>query len=121
MNINRIILLTGNNNFFGQTRKPWVSMNVEKLQGIIRDHGFEVERYSFHEIVNRTEIVKNSIIFYTFSQKENRREYIKDVIHYLGNSGNILIPSYDLLLCHENKGYQELYKKRINLTSLKSY
>ncbi|MCH7819782.1 hypothetical protein IIC38_11445 [candidate division KSB1 bacterium] len=121
MKSNTIIILTGNDNFFGQTRKPWVSMDADKMQNIFCEHGFDVEKYSFHEILNQRKRIKDSIIFYTFSQKINRRDYIKDLVHYLDDGSNILIPSYDLLLCHENKGFQELYKKRINLTSLNSY
>jgi len=117
----KIILLTGNNNFFGQTRKPWVSMDSEKLQQLIREHGLDIEKYSFQEVINQEKLFKDSIIFYAFSQKQNRREYIKDIIRYLDDGSNILIPGYDLLLCHENKGFQELYKKRIKLNSLKSY
>jgi glutathione synthase/RimK-type ligase-like ATP-grasp enzyme len=121
MKNNKIILLTGNYNFFGQTRKPWVSMDANTLQQSIREQGFDVEKYSFHEIFNQNPHIRNSIIFYTFSQKINRRDYSKDVVYYLNNGSNILIPSYDLLLCHENKGFQELLKKRINLLSLNSY
>lgn len=121
MKNNKIILLTGNNNFFGQTRKPWVSMDVDNLQYSIHVQGFDVEKYSFHEILNQDKDIRNSIIFYTFSQKINRRDYIKDVVYFLDNGSNILIPSYDLLLCHENKGFQELFKKRIKLSSLNSY
>lgn len=121
METNNLILLTGNDNFFGQTRKPWVSLNVEKLQNYIEQQGYQVTKYSFHELINRKERLKDSIIFYTFSQKNNRREYIKDLVHCLNNGSNFLIPSYDLLLCHENKGYQELYKQKINLTMLPSF
>ena len=116
----KIVILTGNKNFFGQTRKPWVSMNVDKMEKIFRDHGYEVERYSFHQIVNRQERIKDSIIFYTFSQKMNRRSYVIDLIHCLDDGSNMLIPSREMLQCHENKGYQELYKKKINFTSLKA-
>jgi len=121
MKYEKIILLTGNNNFFGQTRKPWVSMDVDKLEHSLCDQGFDVERYCFHEILNQNHGIRNSIIFYTFSQKLNRRDYIKDLVRFLDNGSNRIIPSYDLLLCHENKGFQELFKKSINLPSLTSY
>jgi len=117
----KIVILTGNKIFFGQTRKPWVSMNVAKMEKIFQEHGFKVERYSFHQIVNRQDRIKDSVIFYTFSQKMNRRSYIIDLIHYLDDGSNIFIPSSELLQCHENKGYQELYKKKINFTSLKAF
>jgi len=117
----KIYLLTGNNNFFGQTRKPWVSMNVAKIVNVIQNNDFQVEKCTFHELVNDNKSIQNGIIFYTFSQKLNRRNYIKDVVRFLDSNDNILIPSYDLLLCHENKGYQELFKKKLDLHSLKSF
>lgn len=120
MNKKTIILLTGNDNFFGQTRKPWVSMDVDKLQNAIIRHGYAVEKYWFHEIVNGKKTIKDSIVFYSFHQKLNRRDYIKDMVHFLNDGTNLLLPPIELLLCHENKGYQELYKKKIGLESLKA-
>jgi glutathione synthase/RimK-type ligase-like ATP-grasp enzyme len=38
----------------------------------------------------------------------------------LEKNDNVLIPSYELLKCHENKGYQELHKRNIGLPSLPS-
>ncbi len=32
----------------------------------------------------------------------------------LDDGSNFIIPSYEMLLCHEDKGFQELYKKKIN-------
>ena len=121
MDKRKIYILTGNKNFFGQTRKPWVSMNVDKIINVIENNDFPIEKYTFHEIVNEKKTIENGIVFYTFSQKLNSRNYIKDVVRFLDSNNNILIPCYDLLLCHENKGYQELFKKRINLDSLKSF
>ncbi|MCI0496174.1 hypothetical protein L0Z72_14300 [candidate division KSB1 bacterium] len=120
MNDKTIILLTGNDNFFGQTRKPWVSMDVERLQNAIQKQGYDVEKYWFHEIVNGKKTIKDSIVFYSFHQKLNRRDYIKDMVHFLNDGSNLLLPPVELLLCHENKGYQELYKKKIGLESLKA-
>ena len=117
----KIVILCGNKDFFGQTRKPWVSMNLEKVQDVFQQHGFRVEKTTFHEMVNREEPTKNSVIFYGFSQREHLRNYIGDLARYLDDGGNTLIPSYQLLKCHENKGYQELYKKKKGVRSLKTY
>jgi hypothetical protein len=121
VNKNRIVVLTGNNNFFGQTRKPWVSMNFKKIHNILCENGFTVEKYTFNEIAGLDDRINNSLIFYTFSQKLNRRIYINDIIRYIDNGSNFLIPSYDLLKCHENKGYQELYKKKIGLNTISAH
>ncbi|MFZ1291946.1 MAG: hypothetical protein WAR79_17750 [Melioribacteraceae bacterium] len=117
----KIIFLTGKNNFFGQTRKPWVSMKVQEIIFQLKKSGFEIENYEFQQVINKNIEIKNSIVFYAFSQNENVRNYIKDLIHYLSNFNNLIVPSYELLLCHENKGYQELLKKQLNIESLKSF
>jgi glutathione synthase/RimK-type ligase-like ATP-grasp enzyme len=115
-----LFLVTGNKGFFGQTRKPWVSMDSDRLQYLLEQQGFSVEQHCFHELVNRDHPVRNSMIFYSFSQKPNRRQYILDLVSYLASNDNVLIPSYELLKCHENKGYQELHKRSIGIPTLPS-
>jgi len=116
-----ILLLTGRNKFFGQTRKPWVSIDTDLLIEKLQEYGFTVNAMEFDDIVNSTEIISNSIVFYTFNQKIEYRNYIQDAINSLSKNSNIIIPSYELLLCHENKGYQELYKKQKGIKSLESF
>ncbi|MEE4311245.1 MAG: hypothetical protein V2J62_05195 [candidate division KSB1 bacterium] len=121
MNDKSIVILTGNRNFFGQTRKPWVSMDVDLIEAALRDHGYPVQQHTFSDVINRAIPVQDAIIFYTFSQKRNRREYLRDAIYFLNSGTNILIPSMELLHCHENKGFQELYKRQIGVHSLSAY
>lgn len=113
-----LTILTGKKNFFGQTRKPWVSIDTELLKNSIAGHGYNVRTLQFHEALNSGEQITDSAIFYTFSQKPDLRNYIFDTVHFLETRGNKLIPSSDLLRCHENKGFQELYKKERGLHSL---
>lgn len=117
MNTKNLVILTCRKNFFGQTRKPWVSLDVDKICQILQDKGFEIEKYDFHEVINNGIDLKDKTILYSFSQKDNYREYIKDIIYYLGKKNHV-VPSYDLLKCHENKGYQELYKKQLGIHGL---
>ncbi|MBN1300953.1 MAG: hypothetical protein JW995_07025 [Melioribacteraceae bacterium] len=112
----KIIILTSENKFFGQTRKPWVSIDIEKFTQKLGACGI----YSYSDIVNRNIEVENAFIVYTFSQKNNQRNYIQDTLLLLSGK-NVLLPSYDLLLCHENKGYQELFRKQHGIKSLNAY
>lgn len=116
----KLIILTHSDRFFGQTRRPWVSMDVQKIITVFKNEQFDVEAHDIHEIFNKNIQLHDSIIFYSFSQKENIRNYIKDTIYFL-SANNIVIPSLDLLYCHENKGYQELLKKRLGFDSLHAY
>ena len=112
-----LIILTARDRFFGQTRKPWTSLDVNKIAKELNNKGFGVEMYDFHEVVNEDLNLEHKIILYAFSQKENYRQYIKDIMFHLSKK-NEIIPSYDLLMCHENKGYQEIYNKETGLNSL---
>jgi len=118
MRSKHIVLLTAHGDFFGQTRKPWVSLKVPRLIETARDAGYTVDCYSYHQVGNQLAKINKSIILYSFSQKRNTREYLRDLIYYLDDGSNLLIPSFDLLMCHEDKGYQELYKRKIGLSSL---
>ncbi|MFZ0390968.1 MAG: hypothetical protein WAN36_10975 [Calditrichia bacterium] len=111
----KILILTGKKKFFGQTRKPWVSMDVERICSELKKYGYDTEVHPFYEVVNQTEPLNDRIIFYSFSQRDNERQYIRDLIYYLDNGTNLIIPCYELLKCHENKGYQELYRKTLEL------
>ncbi|MFO8066932.1 MAG: hypothetical protein R6U11_05050 [Bacteroidales bacterium] len=112
-----LVILTCKNRFFGQTRKPWTSLKTDVLFDVLSNNGFNVEMYDFHEVFNKNISIKDKTIFYSFSQKNYYRQYINDIIYHLSKS-NRIIPSYDLLKCHENKGYQEIFKREIGLNSL---
>jgi len=115
---NHLILLTGNRDFFGQTRKPWVSMQVPRLVEHARQQGVSVDTYSYHQAINQVRDIRHTAIFYSFSQISNTRHYLKDLIYYLDNGSNLVVPAFDLLMCHEDKGFQELYKRRLGLQGL---
>ncbi len=116
-----ILLLTDKNNFFGQTRKPWVSIDTQKFISNLSSYGINCRLSTFPLVATGMEIPSNEIIFYHFSQKWNLRQYLKNVADILNQLNNKLIPSIDLLRSHENKGYQELLKKVRNVNSPKGY
>jgi glutathione synthase/RimK-type ligase-like ATP-grasp enzyme len=115
-----IIILKPKKGFFGQTRKPWVSLDVELFRRTFEDAGFLVEVKTFDSLANEEELVRDKTVIFAFSQKQHLRNYIRDVIYVLGKH-NTIIPKYSLLKCHENKGFQELLKKQLGFQSLKSY
>lgn len=120
MNKKNLILITGDKQFYGQTRKAWVSMDVSLIKERLVKKGFDVSITSIQDVCNNKTETENEIYLYSFSQKENVRQYIRDVLTIL-NRKNRIIPSLDLLYCHENKGYQELFKKELGLKGLKAW
>ncbi|MBI9031514.1 hypothetical protein JEZ13_05895 [bacterium] len=116
----KIAILTRDGEFYGQTRKPWVSADIKKIEKLIREGGYEPLILTYHQVFNNDLDLTDIPIFYTFSQKENLRHYIGDIIHYLYMKDYHLIPELPLLLCHEDKGYQEILKKKREIKSLNS-
>jgi len=113
-----IYLLTGYDGFFGQTRKPWVSIDTALFAEHLSKLGYNVHQHEFHEVVNGGLTIRNSIVLYTFSHRDNLHHYIRDCLMYLRACGNTLLPSFELFCCHENKGWQELLKKSLGIHSL---
>ncbi len=114
----QLILLTTHNSFFGQLRKPWMSMNTKEITAKLGET-FSIRELPFRQIPYEAINLKDALIFYTFSQKEHLREFIKDNVYNLSKS-NTVIPSYDMLLCHENKGYQEILKNELGLSDMQT-
>ncbi|MBN1426211.1 hypothetical protein JXA88_16800 [Candidatus Fermentibacteria bacterium] len=115
-----LVVLTDENGFFGQTRKPWVSLDIGKVCRAVEQSGIPVRRFTFQDVGANAVDIRDSAVFYAFSQKENTRRYITDIVRHLSHGSNLLIPSYDLLLCHENKGYQELFRRQQGMPVLPS-
>ncbi|MCU0639586.1 MAG: hypothetical protein MUF59_06935 [Candidatus Krumholzibacteria bacterium] len=115
-----ILILTEKNGFFGQTRKPWVSIDTGAFIEAFRAGGFKMETGTFDEMANLGRDIRDRVIIYTFTQKFHVRQYVKDVVFALSKK-NMIIPSYDMLKCHEDKGYQELFKKEAGIGSLRAF
>lgn len=113
-----LVILTGYDGFFGQTRKPWISMDTARICELLSSKGILVKTYEFSQVVNAPVDIQDSFVFYSFSQRENLRRYIYDVLSDLDKAKNTIIPSLDLLHCHENKGYQLLFAKRMGFSDL---
>jgi hypothetical protein len=90
-------------------------MDASMLEKHLSSLGYLVQHYIFPELYNRNILLSGKTILYTFSQKENVRQYIRNIIFNVSKT-NTVIPSVNLLLCHENKGYQEFYKRELGMT-----
>ncbi|MDD3534232.1 MAG: hypothetical protein PHR27_09445, partial [Candidatus Cloacimonetes bacterium] len=117
----QLYVLTGYDDFIGQTRKPWVSIDTKLFIEELQKLGFKVHKHEFHEVMNGKVKPEHSLIFYSFSHRDNLRHYIRDCLMYLKSQGNTLIPSFELFSCHENKGWQELLKARLGIHSLQCH
>ena len=106
--------------FWGQERKPWVSMDLKLLIQSLAKLGMKTTVTDIQSLALNLDQIKEKCIVYGFSQRIHVREYIKDLLIVL-NKDNHLIPSLDLLLCHENKGYAQIYRDSLGLLAPKGW
>jgi glutathione synthase/RimK-type ligase-like ATP-grasp enzyme len=111
-------MLTDYKGFFRQHMSDRVSMDKEKMKEVLVENGYSVCEYRYEEIANQKNVLKDKIIIYTSSQNMRYKNYIDDLLYSL-NKNNVLIPNYDIFRSHENKGYQEIYKRELGIQSLR--
>lgn len=108
-------LLTGYKGFYGQSRKPWVSIDTLKLVRHLEAGGLKVTQADWHDLATGSYHPQGATILYSFSQIAHIRGWLKDQLTVLAGS-NRLIPSLPLLLCHENKGFSWLHQQSLSIT-----
>jgi len=113
-------VLTGYDDFIGQTRKPWISIDTDAFINELQSLGFEVRKHGFNEEVNGVVDIRNSIVYYSFSHRRNLQRYIRDLLLALELQGNTLIPNFRMFCCHENKGWQEHLRRHLAFGNLAS-
>jgi len=111
----QVYLMVEENNYFAD-HIEFGKINLETILGYFKEFGIELTLLRLED----HEFPRDAIIFTTSSQKPYQKKYIDDYLALLEKFNNILIPSKEIIFAHENKGFQELYKKSIGLISLKS-
>ncbi|WP_313803789.1 hypothetical protein [Flavobacterium sp.] len=113
----QIIIAPIHETFF--SGRIWMGLDLDRIQAILQqDFGYSVQRFDFSEIAADYSLLpKDCVLFYTASYNDNYQQYIKDVVYDLSQCRPdvVLLPDINQLYSFENKGYQELYKKRIGI------
>lgn len=115
----KLYLLTENDGFFGQGLHPWQSLKVDEIERILSAI-FDVTRITWMQISSGIVCPSNSIIVHSSSQQQEYKCFIDDLLLYLFCAGNHLVPSIHATRSHDNKGYQELHKRLLGITSLQA-
>jgi glutathione synthase/RimK-type ligase-like ATP-grasp enzyme len=96
------------------------SLNLNIISSILKKYGLNFEIKSYQDILETSEKPENCIIWYASSDMTSYRNYIEDILLYLKDD-NILVPRFDLFRSHENKGFQVLLRKKMDLPVLDSH
>ena len=114
-----ILLVTDYNDLYRQDIYRSQGIDISTFRQVLENNGYSVTQISYDKLLNDSDEHQwnGYYIVYTSSENIEYKEYIKDIIYELGKN-NILIPRYDLLMCHEDKLYQEVLKKSLGIKSL---
>lgn len=97
----------------------WMGLDLERIKDALQnEYHHKVQVFDFARIAANYELLpRQCVLFYTASYNENYNQFIKDVVFDISQSRPdvVLLPDIDQLFSFENKGYQELYKKRIGI------
>jgi len=113
-------LLTGYQGFYGQARKPWVSIDTALFVRHLEAKGIKVIQADWKGLASGNWQPQDATILYSFSQLAHIRGWLKDQLTNLAIS-NRLIPSLPLLLCHENKGFSWLHQQSLGITEPRAW
>lgn len=108
-NKNRVFFATLPNGYFGSAGQSWLSLSIDKISKGLVESGCTVVNTPIDKLLVDYVLEESDIVIYTSCENKVVREYIKDIM-YFANKKCTIIPSYDLLMAHENKGFQELYR-----------
>lgn len=117
--INPIYLVTESDGFFGQRHMPWEGLNLDEVEEHLGNE-FKPIRVTWMQLANGEVCPRDAIILHSSSQQPEYKNFIDDILLYLESLGNRLIPSIHATRSHENKGYQELHKRLLGISSLGS-
>jgi len=106
--------------FLRRNKHQSSTLDVDTISSILARSGYEVKITSYQDIAERVFVPRDSFIWYTSSEFPTYKTYIEDILLSLDPS-NILIPSFDFLRAHNNKGFQEFVRQKYDITSLDSH
>jgi hypothetical protein len=107
--IKKIYIATLPNGYFGSSGTSWKSLDTKKISEALVKSGYVVIETMIDRLID-LELGKGDIVIYTSSDEINIRTYLKDVM-YLISKRCPIIPNYESLLAHENKGFQQIYRQ----------
>jgi len=110
----KVYIATLPNGFFGSAGYSWRSLSVDKISNLL---DCDAEVITINDLM-KIDFSPDDTVIYTSSDEENIRLYLRDVMYFINKKCRIL-PSYNMLLAHENKGFQELFRAELGFGNLR--
>ncbi|RAV13806.1 hypothetical protein [Paenibacillus contaminans] len=120
---NLLILVDYDNKFLISlnNKNKFVTMDIDKLKRLFISKGYNVNVKQFSEIDFNNSFADHFVIYQTSEDiGQFYKKYIEDIIYLLQMLGAIVLPGYQYLKAHHNKGFMELLRNTFSDVSLKS-
>lgn len=104
------------NGYFGSAVNSWNTLDVKKLAAPFIKNNYEV-KYIYITDISKIAFNITDTLIYTSSCNEEIRSYLKDVLYFVKDQCQV-VPNYEILLAHENKGFQEVVRNKLNINNL---
>ncbi|WP_017395889.1 ATP-grasp domain-containing protein [Acinetobacter haemolyticus] len=114
----KVYFATLPNGYFGSAINSWNTLDVRRLAAPFLAKEYDVSYVLITDIKN-IQFKKDDVLIYTSFEQEEVRAYLKDILYFVKDQC-LLAPSYEILLAHENKGFQESIRKQKNIDNLSS-
>ena len=116
----QLYLVTDNDGFFQQHLNRWKSLDIDFISTYCKSKGIDCRTIRAQEVPNIRFDPAHDVVWATSHHIYEKRRYIIDVLSYLHLRwpGLTMYPDYELFLCHENKGMQELVKQQKGIEDL---
>ncbi len=115
----RVFIAALPSGFFGNAGQSWETLDLARIGAAIGALGFQVVQTTIDALAD-LDLRARDVVVYTSSDAPAIRSYLRDVLYFV-NQKCRLVPRYELLLAHENKGFQELEKKERGIGNLRGF
>lgn len=111
----KLYIATLPNGYFGNAPNSWDTLDIKLLAQPFSNF-LNIEYISITDIP-KVEFNNSDILFYTSFDNLEIINYLKDNLYFIKDKCKI-IPRYEILCAHENKGFQEVLRKELNIDRL---
>lgn len=105
----RVFFCTWDNGYFGSADQAWTSLDVTFIGRVLEEKTSRKVVFCKISEAITFDFREGDVLIYCSSENQEYRSYIRDVV-YLVNKKIKVIPSFDHLMAHENKGFQQIYR-----------
>lgn len=112
----KALLVTDLDGGYQAAGQSWLRLEGEDIAQALRAKGHDITVVAIDRLLD-TDLTGFDVAYYTSSVDAAVRHYVRDVI-YVASKSIAVSPSLDLLMAHENKGMQELLRRKYGLGDL---